>query len=82
MKTYAGWPHSQRCQASWICQLNQKVAGGGSRGNPVKAKKAMWPHHPSCTPGPNDGTEQQGQTDQQADKQGDQLPVPRWRGHV
>ena len=31
---------------------------------------------------PDDGTEQQGQTDQQTDEQGDHPPVPRRRGHI
>lgn len=49
MKTYAGWPQSQRCRAPWTCQLIQKMADNNG-GNPVKAKKAMWPHQTSCTP--------------------------------
>ena len=50
MNTYAGWLHSRRCHAPWICRLNQKMAAGSSRVNLFKAKKAVWPHQPSCTP--------------------------------
>ena len=79
-----------------VCRLAALAAVSCTVNLPVEPEDGRWQQQgqsgqcqeshvappPQLHAWPDDGTEQQGQTDQQADQQGDQPPVPCRRGHV